>query len=75
MKSPQDKSQSDAYKAGVDGFNKVLQDFRDGFAKLNKHEVLVRCAGCKTEKMVSKIAIKESVIRCKCGGFMMPVSK
>ena len=64
---------TDSYKAGADGFNKVMQDFTDGVAKLDKPEVLVRCSGCKTEKIVSKFAIKDSVIRCKCGGFMVTV--
>ena len=40
MNKHHDKYQVDAaYKAGVDGFNNVMQDFTDGIAKLDKLEV------------------------------------
>ena len=66
----------DAYKAGVEGFEKVLKDFTDGFARidrLNQPEVLVRCCNCKSEQRVSKLAIKERIIKCRCGGFCIAV--
>jgi len=74
MSTHPDKYQADAaYKDGIDNFTKIMRDFTDIVARLDKPEVQVRCAGCKTEKMVSKVAIKESVVRCKCGGFMIAV--
>ena len=53
----------------------VWSDTLELIKELDKKDVPVKCSNCKTEKMVSKFALREALLRCKCGGVLLPVRK